>query len=247
MSAYFSLAPHYDALTTDVPYEKFADFYEKIFCRYGISPQLVLDLACGTGTLTGIMAARGYEMIGVDSSEEMLSIAIEKSAETPCRFRPIFLCQNMEQLDLFGTVSAAICSLDGMNYLPSDILETVFERLRLFIEPGGLLIFDINTPEKLKSLDGETFIDETDDVFCVWRTEFDLKENKCCYGIDIFVNNKDVWLRDFEEHIEYAHSIQDLEEKLIGNGFGEISVFGELNMLPPEDGEKRVFIAAKRL
>lgn len=247
MSAYIPLAASYDELTQDVPYEAFADFYEQIFARYGMKPQMLLDLACGTGTLTCILANRGYEMIGTDASGEMLSQAMEKAADLEESKRPMLLCQSMEELDLYGTVSAAVCSLDGFNYLPPDTIPEVLRRLRLFIEPGGLLIFDVNTPEKLMGLDGEVFIDETDDVFCVWRAEFDYDENACIYGMDIFSLEGDTWQRSQEEHVEYAHSCDFLSDALVNAGFGEISVFAELHMEEPRDGENRIFFAARRL
>jgi len=247
VSAYIPLAASYDELTQDVPYEAFADFYEEIFSRYGKTPQMLLDLACGTGTLTCILANRGYEMIGTDASGEMLSQAMEKASELEERKRPMLLCQSMEELDLYGTVSAAVCSLDGFNYLPPEALPEVLRRLRLFIEPDGLLIFDVNTPEKLIGLDGEVFIDETDDVFCVWRAEYDHDENACVYGMDIFTLDGDSWQRSQEEHVEYAHTREFLTDALHSAGFGEISVFAELLMEEPRDGENRIFFAAKRL
>jgi ubiquinone/menaquinone biosynthesis C-methylase UbiE len=244
---YVPLAPFYDELTRDVPYGSFADFYEEIFKKYSKKPEMILDLACGTGTLTCILAQRGYEMIGTDSSEEMLSQAMEKAYELENAITPMFLNQSMEELDLYGTVSAAVCSLDGINYVPSDALPNIFHRLKLFIEPGGLFIFDINTPEKLKGQDGEMYIDETDDVYCVWRAEFSEDDNACVYGMDLFLRHGEVWVRRQEEHVEYAHTVELLTKYLENAGFGEISVFGELKLTEPEEHENRIFIAAKRL
>lgn len=248
MSAYLSLAPWYDELTRDVPYGDFAGFYELIFRKYGTAPFLVLDLACGTGTLTLELARRGYEMIGVDGSEEMLAVAQEKALEADVPLRPIYLAQTMEGLDLYGTVSAAVCSLDGIDYLPPKSLGAVFERLRLFVEPGGVFIFDVNTPEKLKSLDGQLFCDETENVFCVWRAELDPDINALRYGLDLFARLEDnVWERGEEEHVEYLHSVDTLTRELISHGFGEIRIYGELRDAPPREGEQRIFIAARRL
>ena len=248
MSQYIPLAPLYDSLTGDVPYERFADFYECIFKKYNIFPDLMLDLACGTGTLTCLLAKRGYEMIGVDSSQDMLAQAMEKALELPESSRPIFLCQEMEKLDLYGTVKAAVCSLDGINYIPEENIGRVFDRLRLFIEPGGVLIFDINTPFKLKSLDGQVFLDENEDIYCVWRTSFYQEENACVYGIDLFSRKYgDVWERAQEEHVEYAYSADMLAKVLEQRGFGEISFFGELEDRAPNNDELRVFIAARRM
>ena len=167
MSCYGSLAQWYDQLTGDVPYGSFADFYEAEFARCGGEFRLLLDLCCGTGTLTALMAERGYELIAADSSVDMLMQAREKTAalETP----PLFLCQDAAELDLYGTVDAAYCSLDGMNYIPPASLGKVFHRLHLFIRPDGLLIFDIRPPEWLRALDGQVFVDEQEDVLCLWR------------------------------------------------------------------------------
>lgn len=246
-SAYIPIAPYYDELTRDVPYSAFADFYEQIFKKYELNPQMILDLACGTGTLTCLLGERGYEMIGTDASEEMLSQAMEKAYSSECVVMPMFLNQSMEELDLYGTVNAAICSLDGINYLPPEALPEVFHKLRLFVEPGGLFIFDINTPLKLQKQDGEIFLDETDDVYCVWRAEFSEEDKSCFYGIDLFLKRGSTWVRRQEEHIEYAHTPEFLLDELKRNGFGEFSVFGELTMSEPAEDEKRIFIAAKRL
>ena len=171
MSSYQQLAGAYDELTWDVGYEKRADFLEKLFRRSRIPVHTVLDLACGTGSMTWLLAGRGYELIAVDGSQEMLAAAREKSA--PAEVPPLFLHQSMPRLDLYGTVDAAICCLDSLNYLtnPRDVQRT-FQRLHLFISPGGLLAFDVRLPERLAALDGQVFLDETEDTYCVWRTEY---------------------------------------------------------------------------
>lgn len=248
MTSYFSLAPYYDLLTEDVEYSSFADYYEQIFKMRNACISTVLDLACGTGTLTYIMAERGYELIGVDASEEMLAVACGKASEKEVPVQPIWLNQTMQELDLYGTVDAAVCSLDGINYVPENELDSIFERLNLFIRPGGLFIFDINTPFKLRSLDNQMFIDENEDIFCVWRTEFDENKNACYYGMDIFskIKGKNNWERSFEEHVEFAHEPDMLVYKLKAAGFENISVYNELGTERPKCSEQRVFIAAER-
>ena len=148
MSCYEALASSYDALTEDVGYEKRADFLEKLFRRSRIPVRVVLDLACGTGTMTWLLTGRGYELIGVDGSEEMLAAAMSKTGSVQ-GVPPIFLHQSMPKLDLYGTVDAAVCCLDSLNYLtdPADVRRT-FRRLHLFIAPGGVLVFDVNTAAK---------------------------------------------------------------------------------------------------
>ena len=243
---YNGLAPFYDALTGDVNYEAFADFYEKIFELYGISPKLLLDLACGTGTITYLLADRGYEMIGVDASADMLSLAMEKAENSKAAVKPIFINQDMNELDLYGTVESVICCLDGINYVyPEDLDEAIY-RAGLFLEPGGVFVFDINSPYKLRSLDGQMFADETEDVFCIWRAEFDEDENCCCYGMDIFSKEGRLWRRDTEEHYEFAYSPESLCKAMERAGFINIKVFGELTFDDPREDELRIFISGQK-
>lgn len=240
MNAYGPLAFWYDRLTLDIPYEAFVDFYEKEFSADGGEFKILLDLCCGTGTLTWLLAERGYEMIAADASPDMLMQAASKAAEVSVP--PLFLCQDASALDLYGTVDAAVCSLDGMNYIPESELPEVFHRLHLFVRPGGLLIFDIKTPEWFKSVDGSVSVDETEDMLCLWRAEFDTEENAICYGMDIFSKSGSLWRRDSEEHIEYAHSPERLAELLEIAGFENVRLCCDC---PQSDGG-RLFITAKR-
>ncbi len=220
--SYGPMAASYDALTGDVPYGEFAGFYEELLSREGKNNLTLLDLCCGTGSLTCLMAERGHEMIGVDISEEMLAVAAEKLADLDCAVKPMFLCQDAAELDLFGTVEGAYCSLDGMNYLPPEDLPELFARLHLFIEPGGKFAFDFHSPERLRSLDGGTFVDESEDMLCLWRAEFDEEESALVYGLDIFRRKGKVWERETEEHWEFVHEPEALEEMLRGAGFTDI-------------------------
>ena len=240
MSCYRFLAPWYDKLTGDVPYTRFADFYEAEFRRNGGEFKLLLDLCCGTGTLTDVLSRRGYEMIAVDSSVEMLMEAQSKSAglETP----PLFLCQDAAALDLYGTVDAAVCSLDGMNYIPPEDLPEVFRRLWLFVRPGGLLIFDIRTPEFLRSLDGDVFVDEQEDVLCLWRADFEEALPAIIYGMDIFSRQGRLWQRESEEHVEYAHEPAALQALLEQTGFHDVCLRPDC----PQGDMGRLFIKAIR-
>ena len=148
MNSYDFLAGCYDELTYDVDYSAWADYVEKQF-RRPLPGKTVLDLACGTGSLTRELAERGYEMIGVDQSPEMLAAAVEKN-ENVGGIPPMFLCQSMEKLDLYGTIDACVCCLDSVNYVTSpQKLQKAFQRVHLFLMPGGLFLFDVNTPEKL--------------------------------------------------------------------------------------------------
>ncbi len=245
MNCYDALAANYDALTGDVAYEKRADYLEKLFRKSRIPVKTVLDLACGTGSMTWILTGRGYEMIGVDGSEEMLAAAMEKSGCVE-GVAPVFLHQSMPKLDLYGTVDAAICCLDSLNYLtnPKDVRRT-FDRLRLFIAPGGVLIFDINTVEKLAALDGQVFLDETEDTYCVWRPEY--RRGICTYYMDLFQLQDDgSWERSFELHRERAYTVEELTAWLEEAGFGEIRTYGDMKMRRPAQGEQRIYFSCIR-
>ena len=247
MSAYGALAGIYDELTGDVGYTRRADYIEKLFRKSRIPVHTVLDLACGTGTMTNILTERGYELIAVDGSADMLSEAREKAADLTGE-PPVFLNQSMPQLDLYGTVDAAICCLDSINYLtsPKDVQKT-FQRLHLFIAPGGLLVFDINSVEKLRALDGQVFLDETEDVYCVWRTEFEKRSRICTYWMDIFKRSEDdLWERDFEEHRQRAYEVEELRTWLMEAGFTHICTYGDCRMSAPREGEQRIYFTAIR-
>ena len=242
MMAYDALAGAYDALTWDIPYETILDFWESALKSAGLQPETVLDLACGTGSLSVLLAKKGYRVLGADISEEMLTAAADKAADE--ENMPFFICQSMQKLNLPYPVDWIVCCLDGINYLtdPADCKET-FRRCYANLNSGGMLTFDINSPAKLRGIDGQVWLDENDDTYCVWRTEFDENENICYYGVDLFTREGDVWLRDFEEHQQYAYTPEQLTEYLKEAGFGNIRVYGDLTMEPPTEHTQRIFIS----
>lgn len=248
MGSYEFLAGCYDELTTDVGYRRWADYLEKHFRRAKLPVHTVLDLACGTGSLTWELARRGYEMIGVDRSEEMLAAAQEKGLEEPVDIPPLFLHQPMEKLDLYGTIDACVCCLDSVNYVTRPaLLERAFERVHLFLMPGGVFIFDINTPEKLRRLDGQVFLDETEDAYCVWRAEFSERRRICTYAMDLFrLTDSGLWERGEELHEEYAYAPDELEDMLRRAGFRSIKRYGERVLRAPREGEDRIFFVARK-
>ena len=247
MSAYEALAGVYDALTGDVGYEKRADYIEKLFLKSRVPVHTVLDLACGTGSMTALLTERGYELIAVDESPDMLAAAREKAADLTGE-PPVFLNQSMEALDLYGTVDAAICCLDSLNYLagPREVQKT-FQRLHLFISPGGLLVFDINSAAMLRELDGQVFLDEKEDVYCVWRPEFEKRSRVCTYWMDIFTRRTDgAWERSVEQHRQKAYEVEELRAWLLEAGFTHIRTYGDCRMSAPREGENRIYFSAIR-
>lgn len=248
MSSYDFLAGCYDRLTYDVDYPAWADYIEKHFQKIPLPGNTVLDLACGTGSLTRELALRGYEMIGADRSPEMLAQAAEKNRGA-APVEPIFLCQPMERLDLYGTVAACVCCLDSVNYVTDPKkLQKAFGRVHLFLEPGGLFLFDVNSPAKLEGLDGQVFLDETEDTYCVWRAEFSRRSRICSYFMDIFRLDPatEQWDRGEELHRERAYTVAELTAMLEGAGFRDVRTWGELKMRPPRAEEQRIFFTARK-
>ena len=246
MSCYEALAGSYDALTEDVGYGKRLDFIEKLLCRSRIPVKLVLDLACGTGSMTWLLAGRGYELIPVDGSQEMLAAAREKSA--PAEVPPLFLHQSMPRLDLYGTVDAAICCLDSINYLtrPRDVQRT-FARLHDAIAPGGSLVFDVHAVSKMEKLDGEVLLDEREDVFCLWRTRYRKNVKMLDYEVDLFRLQPDgAWERDFEEHHQRAYTVEELTAWLEEAGFTAIRTHGELKLRRANERDGRIYFSCIR-
>ena len=244
MNSYEALSAYYDRFTDDVGYSDWADFFERLFAREGVEPKLILDLACGTGSLTRILAERGYEMIGADASPEMLMQAMQNTMD--CEPRPLFLNQRMEALDLYGTVDACLCCLDSINYVTEpQTLQKAFERVHLFLEPkSGLFVFDINTPEKFACMDGNAYVREDEDVFCVWQAA--VEDSLCAYQFDIFAREGDKWTRAQETHEERIYTVEQLTDMLEKAGFSEIKTYGDQSFAPVRGGEDRIYFTARK-
>lgn len=245
MGAYEALAASYDRLTNDVDYEATVDFYMQILQREGLKPRTVADLACGTGSVTEILTKKGYPVLGVDMSEDMLTVAAMKTMDLEPM--PRFTCQKLQHLRLPRAVDMAVCALDSMDYIlnPEDCEEAI-RRVYKALNPGGIFIFDVNTPEKLRAMDGQIFLDEDDDVYCVWRGEFDDETNICSYGMDLFQREGEIWHRSFEEHCEYAYSQEQLTGYLKNAGFTHIEVYADRLFEAPREGEQRVYFKARK-
>ena len=245
MNAYKALASSYDRLTSDVDYEAVVDFYNQILSREGVTPKTAIDLACGTGSVGILLAKQGLRVTCVDLSEDMLTVACEKAQSLPNP--PVFVCQPLQALRLPRAVDLAVCALDSLDYIldPHDCAEAI-HRVYKALNPGGIFIFDVNTPEKLRAMDGQVFLDEDDDVYCVWRGEFDEKTNICSYGMDLFQRQGRYWTRSFEEHCEYAYSQEQLLKFLRDAGFSHVEVYGDRRFEAPRAGEQRMYFKARK-
>lgn len=242
---YSDFAGIYEKLQ-DIDYEAFADYIEEIFNREGIKPELVLDLACGNGTLTAIMSKRGYDMIGIDMSCEMLNIAREKAMSDNLDI--LFLNQDMTDFELYGTVDAIICTLDGVNYLTEDgKLEKMLKLVKNYLNPGGVMIFDINSEYKLSQILGNnTYVSEEKGIFYVWQNEYDEKEKICYFRLDIFEKQGNVYKRYTEEQAERAYSIDEITSLAKKTGLIVSGFYDELKFNPPGEETQRCFVVLKK-
>ncbi len=245
MNAYHALAVSYDRLTNDVDYEATVDFYMQILEREGLHPRTAVDLACGTGSVGLLLAQRGIRVTAVDLSEDMLCVAAQKAQDLANP--PRFVCQSLQKLHLPVGVDLAVCALDSLDYItdPADCAQAI-KRVYKVLNPGGCFIFDVNTPKKLKAMDGQVFLDEDEDVYCVWRGEFDEQTNICSYGMDLFQRQGETWIRSFEEHREYAYSAQQLIGYLRQAGFTHIAVYADRQFQTPSPDEQRIYIKARK-
>jgi SAM-dependent methyltransferase len=244
MDSYTILADSYDLLTGDVGYPQWADYVQWHFARQREPVRSVAELACGTGSLTKLLAQRGYEMTAIDLSSDMLTVAAEKCQGLPVQF----VCQDMSRLTLPEPVDAVICCLDSVNYVTRPkALQRAFQRVYRYLKPGGLFLFDAKTPLALERADDQIYLDETEEVYCVWRGEYDPKRRVCGYGIDLFRLRPDGgWDRGGEYHEEYAYTPAELEDYLSAAGFAHIKQYGNLKKRAPVEGEERVFFAARK-
>ncbi|MCI9121759.1 MAG: class I SAM-dependent methyltransferase [Oscillibacter sp.] len=239
MNAYEALAASYDGLMTGGAYRRRAAFLERRLRKSPIPVETVLDLACGTGNLACLLAQRGYTVIAADGSAEMLTQAAAKAEGLPRP--PLFVCQSMPKLRLAGPVDAVVSTLDSLNYLTRerDLRET-FRRVRRWLKPGGRFLFDVNTPYKFRRMDGQLYMDETEESLCVWRTFFAERTEICTYQVDLFCRRPDgAWDRAFEEHRERAWTEEALRRLLAESGFPSVRLTGDLTDRPPAVNEDR--------
>lgn len=243
MSCYRDFAYVYDKLMRDdINYERWADYIENIFIENDVSPDLVCDLACGTGGMTTALAKRGYDMTGVDISEDMLNAARKKSSGLDI----LYLNQSVTRLDLYGTMGAILCMIDGFNYVLSPkLLEHTFSRIKkCFLDKDGLLIFDISTRYKLEKVIGNnTFIHSDKDIFYSWRNRYLKEKNISDMMLDFFVKNGKYYERFEERHVQKAYTEEELVYMLKKAGFMQINTYNELTFdAPSEKSERIVFV-----
>lgn len=243
MKSYNDFAYVYDKLMhTDIDYKKLCDYIENIFSYYDVSPDLVCDLACGTGNVTIPLAKRGYNMTGVDLSEDMLNIARNKSEGLDI----LFLNQNITSLDLYGTMDAFTCMIDGLNYIISPkALFNMFRKIKTcFLNENGIFIFDISSRYKLKNIiSNNTFIHNAEDVFYSWQNRYIESKNLSDMYLNFFIKEKGKYMRFEERHLQRAYSEDELIKIIKTSGFKSVDTFGEMSFDKPlQNSERIVFV-----
>ncbi len=249
MSGYSAFAYFYDRLTENISYKERAEYFDRLISLHGGKKGILLDLACGTGSLSEEMARLGYDVIGVDGSEEMLGCAMDKKFDSGLPIQ--YLCQDMTRLDMFGTIDVTLCALDSLNHLPDlESVRRTIGRVSLFCEPGGLFIFDVNTPHKHRNILGNsTYVYDLDDVYCVWQNSFSEDSPHCRVDIslDIFEKNENGSYSKYTDELsETAYERSILEKALTDSGMTVEAVYDYDTVNPPSaDSQKLVFVAKK--
>lgn len=244
MKTYENFAGVYDELMDNVPYRVWADFLEKILKDDHIQNGLMLDLGCGTGKMTALMAKKGYDMIGVDSSMDMLQIARERTQDFPESF--LYLLQDMRAFELYGTVQSVISVCDSVNYItkPED-LEQVFRLVNNYLDPGGIFIFDFNTEYKYQKVIGDRVIaEDREDVSFIWYNEYDVREHLNYIDLSIFVQEKDNLFRKFQEqHVQRGYTVEQMKTLVEKAGLVFLEAFDDYTeKMPHEKSERVVFV-----
>lgn len=246
MDAYTSFAEVYDIFMDNVPYQKWADDIRKILTRYGIKEGLILELGCGTGSLTQEFAKSGYDMIGVDNSGEMLDIAMEKRERSNLDI--LYLCQDMREFELYGTVRAVISICDSINYiLEEEELLEVFKLVNNYLDPGGIFLFDMNTNYKYENLLADnSFSENRDDSSFIWDNYYDTETKINEYELTLFVKEKDSLYRKYEEmHYQRAYSTDEIKSLIERSGMEFIGVFEAFTQEEPKNHSERIYFIAR--
>ena len=248
MEAYTSFARVYDTFMDNVPYKEWADYLGKILKEYGIDDGLVLDLGCGTGSMTEMLASSGYDMIGVDNAEEMLEIAMEKKVESGHDI--LYLLQDMREFELYGTVRAVISACDSVNYITDDEdLTEVFRLVNNYLDPEGLFVFDFNTEYKYREILGEqTIAEDREECSFIWDNYYDKDERINEYELTLFVRDEEqpqLYRKYQEEHFQRAYTLEQIRHMLTDAALEYVTAYDDYTKESPHDRSERICVVAR--
>ena len=245
MSAYMEFAQVYDLFMDNVPYEEWCQYLEGLLKEYGIHDGLVLDLGCGTGTVTEILAGHGYDMIGVDNSEEMLEIAAEKRIESGHNI--LCLNQDMREFELYGTVRAVVSICDSMNYITDDEdLLTVFKLVNNYLDIGGMFIFDLNTIYKYEQIGESVIAENREEGSFIWENTYYEEEQINEYDLTLFIRDEnDKYDKYYENHVQKAYSLERVVELLQEAGLEYVCSYEAFTKNPVSEYSERIYVIAR--
>lgn len=246
MEAYTGFAAVYDTFMDDIPYGEWCEYLTGLLKEYGIEDGLVLDLGCGTGSLTELLSGQGYDMIGVDCSGEMLELAMDK------KFRSgkdiLYLCQDMREFELYGTVRAVVSICDCMNYMtkPEDLVK-VLKLVNNYLDPRGVFIFDLNTEYKYSVLMGDsTIAEDREDSGFIWDNQYEPEEKINIYDLSIFVREKgDLYRKYHETHCQRAYSLEEIMEAIEESGMEFVAAYDAFTRDAPKADSERIYVIAR--
>lgn len=246
MEAYTGFAQVYDEFMDNIPYEEWGEYLLGLLKEYGVADGLVLDMGCGTGSITEFLSRAGYDMIGIDNSEDMLSIAREKAMEEGREI--LYLLQDMREFELYGTVAAIVSICDSMNYITEEEeLLQVFTLANNYLDPGGLFIFDLNTPYKYEELLADNVIAENrEDCAFIWENYYDRESRINEYDLSVFVEEEEEIFRRYQEtHYQKAYSLETIKELLLQAGMEFVTAYDAFTREAPKPDSERIYIIAK--
>lgn len=244
MDAYTGFAEVYDLFMDDIPYGEWCEYVAGLLAEYGIQDGLLLDLGCGTGKLTRRLADRGFDMIGIDLSEEMLEIAREKSDPEQI----LYLMQDMREFELYGTVRAIVSICDSMNYLMGyEELVQVLGLANNYLDPGGIFIFDLNTPYKYQAVLGEqTIAENREEGSFIWENYYDEEERINQYDLTLFIRQEGGLYRKYEEtHYQYAFDLKEVEQAVREAGMELVAIYDAFTRELVRTDSQRVYVIAR--
>lgn len=246
MEAYTSFAEVYDTFMDNVPYEEWADYLEERLKEYGVKDGLVLELGCGTGSMTELLAEKGYDMIGVDNSEDMLEIAMEKRIESGHDI--LYLLQNMQEFELYGTVKAVVSVCDSVNYITEKAeLEEVFRLVNNYLDPQGIFIFDFNTEYKYREILGNQVIaEDREECSFIWENYYDHTSMINEYELTLFVQEEDDLYRKYQEsHFQKAYTLRDIRSMIEASGLKFVTAYNAYTQKAPMHNSERITVIAR--
>ncbi len=248
MDAYTGFARVYDTFMDNVPYEEWSTYLVELLRENKIDDGLVLDLGCGTGSMTEMLAEAGYDMIGVDNAEEMLEIAMEKKEVSGHDI--LYLLQDMREFELYGTVKAVISACDSVNYMtdPEDLTE-VFRLVNNYLDPEGLFIFDFNTEYKYREILGEqTIAEDREDCSFIWDNYYDEEERINEYELTIFARDEEqpeFYRKYQEEHFQRSYTLEEIKDMLEAAGLVYVTAYDDYTRNKPQSDSERICVIAK--